>query len=100
MLVDVEQDSRAKGESKEFYNEEFEKHFLQKTKEYYKGEAATFINENTCPDYLQKVERRIKEEEERAEKYLVLSTHPKLRRAVEEELIFRYTKILIENPKT
>jgi hypothetical protein len=56
--------------------------------------------QNTVPDYLKKIETRLRQEEARADQYLDKSTKPKLRAVVQEELITRYAKRLVEDEKT
>lgn len=46
------------------------------------------------------IENRIRQEENRADSYLDRSTKPKLRNVIQEELITKYAKRLVEDEKT
>ena len=52
------------------YKEQFETPFIQATEQYYKKESETFLAENSVPDYLKKAEERLREEENRVDRYL------------------------------
>jgi len=91
MLVDVNV------RNTDVYIRVFEDDLLKTTAEFYMHESQMFMSQNTVSDYLKKIERRILEEEDRAATYLDKSTHPKLRKVVQEELITKYAKQLVEN---
>jgi cullin 1 len=60
------------------YKEHFEIPFLVATEAYFKRESdSSFVN-NTVSDYLKKAEKRLKEEEDRVERYLHTSTRKPL----------------------
>lgn len=59
-------------------------------------EADTFLSENSASVYIKKVEQRIEEESERAKHYLDESTEKKIVAVVEEELISRHMKTIVE----
>ncbi|CAM9354291.1 unnamed protein product [Phaeothamnion confervicola] len=78
------------------YEEHFERHFLQTTREFYQAESQDYVSRNTCPDYLRKAEARLNEEAARAHAYLNSTTEPKLKHIVETELIAKHGKVLVE----
>lgn len=71
----------------DIYREHFESPFIEATEQYYKKESESFLAENSVSDYLKKAEDRLKEEEDRVERYL----HNKTRR----ELISKCEHVLI-----
>ncbi|XP_017484362.1 PREDICTED: cullin-3-like [Rhagoletis zephyria] len=83
-------------ESRNVYEEDFEKHFLQQSAEFYKIESQKFLEENSASVYIRKVEQRINEEAERACHYLDASTEKIIVRVVEQELISRHMKTIVE----
>lgn len=52
------------------YREHFEKPFIESTRAFYKAESEAFVATHSVSDYLKKTEERLKEEEERVERYL------------------------------
>ena len=60
--------------SYEIYKEHFEQPFLEATEKYYRKESETFLAENNVQDYLKKAEERLREEEDRVERYLNTNT--------------------------
>ena len=60
--------------SLEVYKEHFEVPFIAATEKYYKAESDLFLAENTVSDYLKKAEERLREEEDRIERYLNANT--------------------------
>lgn len=62
------------------YQKEFEKPFIEATEKYYSHESATFLQEHSVPEYLKKAEERLREEEDRVERYLHFSTRKTVRR--------------------
>jgi cullin 3 len=85
-------------ESKEhnIYNEFFEKPFLETTTQFYRYESLQFIHRNTCSDYMKKVEVRIKEEMDRAQKYLNPQTEAKIKEILDSELIAQHMDTLVK----
>lgn len=61
-----------------------------------KAESQKFLAENSASVYIKKVEQRIDEESERAKHYLDESTEKKIVEVVEEELICRHMKTIVE----
>eukprot|EP00463_Aulacantha_scolymantha_P000488 TRINITY_DN1299_c0_g1_i1.p1 TRINITY_DN1299_c0_g1~~TRINITY_DN1299_c0_g1_i1.p1 ORF type:complete len:628 (-),score=103.46 TRINITY_DN1299_c0_g1_i1:126-2009(-) len=86
--------------STEVYVQVFEKEFLKQTRTFYQQESQDFISQNTCPEYLRKIEKRIWQEENRADNYLDKTSKPKLKAVVQEELITKYAERLVEDEKT
>jgi cullin 1 len=61
--------------SLEVYQEHFESPFLMATEKYYKIESDTFLAQKPLSGYLKRAEQRLREEEDRAERYLNAETH-------------------------
>ena len=76
-------------QSLDVYKEHFEDPFITATEVYYKAESEAFLAENSVSDYLKKAEERLKEEEDRVERYLHTSTR--------KTLISRCEKVLIRD---
>jgi len=83
-------------ETRNVYEEDFESHFLKQSAEFYKIESQKFLEENSASVYIHKVETRINEEAERATHYLDESTEPRIVEVVEEELIKKHMKTIVE----
>jgi len=90
MLMVLGIDSRA------VYEEDFEKPFLDQSAEFYRSESQKFLAENSASVYIKKVEARINEEAERATHYLDKSTEDPVVRVLEEELISKHMKTIVE----
>lgn len=82
--------------SRSVYEEDFERPFLQQSAEFYKVESQKFLAENSASVYIKKVEARINEESERAKHYLDDSTESHIVAVVEEELIKKHMKTIVE----
>ncbi|UYV65059.1 CUL3 [Cordylochernes scorpioides] len=82
--------------SRTVYEEDFERPFLVQSAEFYKLESQKFLAENCASVYIKKVEARITEEAERAKHYLDESTEPLIVTVVEDELIFKHMKTIVE----
>ncbi|VVC29809.1 Hypothetical protein CINCED_3A020975 [Cinara cedri] len=78
------------------YEEDFEKPFLEQSAEFYKMESQKFLCENSACIYIRKVESRIIEEADRAKHYLDESTECRIVEVIEEELIKRNMKTIVE----
>jgi len=83
-------------ESRSVYEEDFERPFLIQSAEFYKLESQKFLGENSASVYIKKVETRIIEEGERAKHYLDESTELRIVEVVEEELIKKHMKTIVE----
>lgn len=59
-------------------------------------ESQKFLAENSASVYIKKVEARINEEAERAKHYLDVSTETRIVEVVEEELIEKHMKTIVE----
>lgn len=59
-------------------------------------ESQKFLAENSASVYIKKVEARINEEAERAKHYLDESTEQRIVEVVEEELIKKHMKTIVE----
>ncbi|TFK73584.1 Cullin-domain-containing protein [Pluteus cervinus] len=82
------------------YREHFETPFLAATEQYYKQESETFLANNTVSDYLKKAEERLKEEEDRVERYLNTQTRKPLINKCEDVLIRQHAELMWENFQT
>ncbi|KAB5588680.1 Cullin 1 [Ceratobasidium theobromae] len=69
------------------YQKEFQTPFIDATEKYYTHESATFLQEHSVPEYLKKAEERLREEEDRVERYLHFSTRKTLISKCEDVLI-------------
>jgi len=78
------------------YEEDFERPFLHQSAEFYKLESQKFLAENSASVYIKKVETRINEEAERAKHYLDESTESRIVEVVEEELIKKHMRTIVE----
>lgn len=78
------------------YQDDFERHFLKVSAEFYKLESEKFLAENSASVYIWKVEARITEERERARHCLDSSSEPHIVQVVEEELIAKHMKTIVE----
>lgn len=78
------------------YQDDFERHFLKESAEFYKLESEKFLAENSASVYIWKVEARINEERERAKYCLDSSSEPHIVQVVEDELIAKHMKTIVE----
>lgn len=83
-------------DSRSVYEEDFERPFLAQSAEFYKMESQKFLEENSASVYINKVEARIDEEAVRAKHYLDESTEELIVKVVEEELISKHMKTIVE----
>lgn len=113
-------------ETRNVYEEDFETHFLRQVSDlqfisistidkfatpltyphtefvyfqsadFYRSESQKFLMENSASIYIRQVEQRINEEAERATHYLDESTENRIVEVVEEELIKRHMKTIVE----
>ncbi|XP_042223060.1 cullin-3-like isoform X2 [Homarus americanus] len=83
-------------ESRAVYEEDFERPFLAQSAEFYRMESQKFLAENSASVYIKRVEARIMEEAERAKHYLDESTERRIVEVVEEELIKKHMKTIVE----
>jgi cullin 1 len=71
----------------DIYKEHFEIPFIESTVRYYKQESESFLAANSVSDYLKKAEERLREEEDRVERYLNAHTRKALISNCEHVLI-------------
>ncbi|KAH7101599.1 Cullin-domain-containing protein [Auriculariales sp. MPI-PUGE-AT-0066] len=90
-----EQDSNKA--SLEVYKEHFETPFINATEKYYKTESEAFLSQNSVSDYLKKAEERLREEEDRVERYLNSSTRKTLIGKCEQVLIKDHSERMWED---
>merc|ERR1719433_2221195 len=83
-------------DSRRVYEEDFETQFLKQSAEFFQSESQRFLEENCTSTYIRKVEARIREESERAKHYLDESTEARIVEVVEEELIKRHMKTILD----
>ena len=71
----------------ECYELDFEQDMLEATSQYYKVKAAAWIMDDSCPEYMIKAEECLRQEEDRIQSYLDVSSKKKLLKRVETELL-------------
>lgn len=69
---------------------------MEQSREFYKVESERFLAENSASVYIKKVEQRITEEGERAKHYLDPSTEKHIVKVIEEELIQKHLKTIVD----
>ncbi|KAJ4466476.1 Cullin [Lentinula edodes] len=79
------------------YKEHFEIPFIEATEKYYKMESETFLASNTVSEYLKKAEDRLREEEDRIERYLHTKTRKELISKCEHVLIREHSELMWES---
>ncbi|KAG2009878.1 ubiquitin-protein ligase [Coprinopsis cinerea AmutBmut pab1-1] len=78
----------------DIYREHFEVPFIDATETYYKHESEAFLGSNSVSDYLKKAEERLREEEDRVERYLNTSTRKALITKCEHVLIRDHSQLM------
>ena len=78
------------------YEKDFERPFLTQSAAFYTMESQKFLSENSASVYIKRVEARITEEAERAKLYLDESTEPRIVEVVEDELIKKHMRTIVE----
>ncbi|TFK28030.1 Cullin-1 [Coprinopsis marcescibilis] len=76
------------------YKEHFEIPFIDATDTYYKLESESFLANHSVSDYLKKAEERLREEEDRVERYLNTSTRKALISKCEHVLIRDHSQLM------
>ncbi|PFH50426.1 hypothetical protein AMATHDRAFT_61141 [Amanita thiersii Skay4041] len=84
----------------DIYKDHFETPFIVGTEQYYKKESETFLAENSVSDYLKKAEDRLREEEDRVERYLHTKTRKELISKCEHVLIREHAELMWDNFQT
>ncbi|KAF7982936.1 hypothetical protein HWV62_3733 [Athelia sp. TMB] len=83
--------------SLDVYKEHFENAFIDATEKYYKQESESFLAESSVSDYLKKAEERLREEEDRVERYLNTQTRKSLVSKCEHVLIREHSQLMWES---
>lgn len=78
------------------YEHDFERPFLTQSAAFYTMESQKFLSENSASVYIKRVEARITEEAERAKLYLDESTELRIVEVVEDELIKKHMRTIVE----
>ncbi|XWS32861.1 hypothetical protein CRYUN_Cryun22dG0026500 [Craigia yunnanensis] len=78
------------------YQEDFEKHFLEASSDFYGLESQEFIESCDCGEYLKKAKRRLNEEIERVSHYLDTRSEVKITNVVEKEMIESHMHRLVQ----
>lgn len=81
----------------DIYKEHFETPFIEATEKYYKQESESYLAENSVSDYLKKAEERLREEEDRVERYMNTQTRKALISKCEHVLIREHADRMWEN---
>ncbi|KAK2465214.1 hypothetical protein APHAL10511_002568 [Amanita phalloides] len=76
------------------YTEHFESAFIDATNAYYQHESEMFLMDHNISDYLQKAEERLKEEENRVDRYLHSKTRNILTSTCEQVLIQAHCQLM------
>jgi cullin 1 len=79
------------------YNDYFETAFIEATRTYYKHESEAFLAEYSISDYLRKAEERLREEEDRVDRYLHSQTRKNLTSTCEQVLILARAQLMWDN---
>ncbi|KAI4346420.1 hypothetical protein L6164_007317 [Bauhinia variegata] len=77
------------------YQDDFEKHFLEVSANFYQLESQKLIETCDCGDYLKKAEKRLNEEIERVSHYLDARSEMKITNVVEKEMIENHMHTLV-----
>ncbi|CAF0738060.1 unnamed protein product [Rotaria sordida] len=83
-------------DNRSVYADDFETPFLLQSAEFYRLESQKLLAENSASVYIRKVAARISEEAERAVHYLDKSTEERIVRVLEDELITKHLKTIVE----
>merc|ERR1711892_82510 len=83
-------------DTRQVYEEDFEEPFLEKSREFYQVESQNVLKSNSASVYIKKVEQRIIEESERAKHYLDPSSEKRIVAVIEQELIQKHLKTIVE----
>jgi cullin 3 len=78
------------------YEKDFERPFLIQSAAFYAMESQKFLSENSASVYIKRVEARITEEAERAKLYLDESTEQRIVDVVQDELIKKHMRTIVE----
>ena len=78
------------------YEEDFERPFLEQSSEFYTTESQKFLADSSASEYIKQVEKRIRDESERAKRYLDESTEKRIIEVVETKLIKEHMQRIVE----
>lgn len=87
-------------ESTRLYLTSFEPKFLEASREYYRNEGKLLVQEADATTFCSQARRRLKEEEERCQRSLSMTTEPKIKSVVEKELVSAHIADVINLPGT
>ena len=79
-----------------FYEEEFEKHFLQSLMDDYDKKAAAWVSTENARGYLLNVDKSLGHEEQTADFLLQPESKPKVLKKVEQELITKRAEAVLD----
>ncbi|KAE9403976.1 Cullin-domain-containing protein [Gymnopus androsaceus JB14] len=79
------------------YREHFEAPFINTTEKFYQKESESFLAEYSVSEYLKKAEERLKEEEDRVDRYLNTQTRKALVSKCEHVLIREHATLMWES---
>uniref|UniRef100_H2YFG0 Cullin family profile domain-containing protein n=1 Tax=Ciona savignyi TaxID=51511 RepID=H2YFG0_CIOSA len=77
-----------------YYEDTFEKLFLQQTGEYYRAKALELLNDSTCSEYMNKVLSLLTDEEMRNRRFLHISSYKKTTLECQQRVIIDHIKFL------
>lgn len=83
-------------EEQRLYNVSFEQAYLDTSRNFYRAEAESLLQESDAGAYCGHARRRIREEEDRCRSTLLESTTFKIQKVVEDELISKRIRELVE----
>ncbi|KAK3845934.1 MAG: Cullin [Linnemannia gamsii] len=78
------------------YIADFENLFIETSREFYRVESDDLVRRFDPPEYMRKVENRLDEEQLRCSHYLTEKTEPKIRLIVEQEMIAKHLRTVME----
>eukprot|EP00127_Corallochytrium_limacisporum_P004202 Clim_evm147s157 gene=Clim_evmTU147s157 len=78
----------------DLYNDEFERPFLTATADYYRRESTSFIEKHDIISYMKKAEQRLHEEDVRATKFIEPTSHRKVMKVCETEMIEEHSETM------
>jgi cullin 3 len=96
-LREVSNDGK-EGQGEPIYRSWWQEKFLDSSREYYTIEAETNLERLSAPEYLELVSRRLKEEADRIQHYLVRGTEPLLFSLLDHVLIAEHVQGIVNHP--